>query len=674
MKIPRSTRPSRATIQPVSTAQRDDAAIGHGTTIGRFVVIAELGRGGMGIVYAAHDPELDRQVALKVMRGAAEDDEDRLRMLREGRAMARVTHPNVITVYEVGTEGSTVFLAQELLDGGTLGQWLASPRSPAEILETFVAAGRGLAAAHAAGLVHRDFKPDNVLLGKDGRVRVADFGLARTVGAPPEALATTTRGGPPRDDLEVARGPMSPLTRTGAVMGTPRFMAPEQHRGERADARSDQFGFCVALYHALYQAWPFGGKTAVALADAVLAGRLEPPPASARVPARLHALLVHGLSRNPEARFPSMDALLAALAHVPGRRPGRVVLVGGALVLVAGTVAGGYAVVRSQAATPVPQGVDAGPPPPRGDGQAMTSDQEIAWLTKAIDRGQLDDALEKYDLAATIGLRDKDHAAASIAQSAGVFTLVLRGELAKAAARLKLATVNRGDDPTAGAYVDLATASLAAARADLSTARELSARCATEFATRAPVMAAMCHQLHGDATAAAGDRAGARRAYEEGLAIASRHASAERTSTLQLAVAQLNLDDLQRDRAAARATQLLATCRDRGAVGCEVHARILLARVRLDAGESAQALELLEAVTPATIQAVRVRISHEIGLGEVHGYMNEAGDDGVAGLDRDRTGPRGGRAPRAVGARARGQARAGPGAAGARDGRRAGRA
>ncbi|HEY6037273.1 MAG TPA: serine/threonine-protein kinase, partial [Kofleriaceae bacterium] len=171
-----------------------DSDIRYGSKIGGFVVTGELGAGGMGVVYAAHDPELDRRVALKVLRAAAATEEERMRMLREGQAMARVTHPNVITVYEVGVEGSVVFLAQELLDAGTLGQWLEKkPRAQADIIAKFLAAGQGLAAAHKAGLVHRDFKPDNVLLGKDGRVRVADFGLARALGPGEDDLPAATR-------------------------------------------------------------------------------------------------------------------------------------------------------------------------------------------------------------------------------------------------------------------------------------------------------------------------------------------------------------------------------------------------------------------------------------------------------------------------------------------------
>src|SRR5687768_15576357 len=198
----------------------------------------------MGVVYAAHDRELDRRVALKVLKGTG-DQEALLRLQREGQAMARVIHPNVITVHEAGIQGRLVFLAQELLDGGSLRQWLEQPHSQREILDKFIAAGRGLAAAHKAGLVHRDFKPDNVLLGKDGRVRVSDFGLARSL-AGLETMPVVPRDPNSVTKHDIANSPMATMTRTGAVMGTPLYMSPEQHRGEPADERSDQFSFCVA--------------------------------------------------------------------------------------------------------------------------------------------------------------------------------------------------------------------------------------------------------------------------------------------------------------------------------------------------------------------------------------------------------------------------------------------
>jgi len=319
-----------------------------GTKVGRFVVEGQLGAGGMGVVYAAHDRELDRRIALKVLKGAV-DEEQRLRLMREGQAMARVTHENVITVHEVGIEGSLVFLAQELLDGGTLREWLEGKHTQAEILAKFVAAGRGLAAAHRAGLVHRDFKPDNVLLGKDGRVRVSDFGLARSL-VSSETMTETVPGGSPIDPLgqttktEVdLANPMMTMTRTGAVMGTPLYMSPEQHLGKNADARSDQFSFCVALYQALYGDVPFAGKTAPALADAVIEGRMQPPPKSASVPSRIRKILLRGLATKPADRYPTMYALITDLTFEPGKRRRRVAIIATVLALSAGGVVGGYA-------------------------------------------------------------------------------------------------------------------------------------------------------------------------------------------------------------------------------------------------------------------------------------------------------------------------------------------
>ncbi len=322
----------------------DASQIRHGQKIGRFVVEGELGSGGMGVVYMGHDRELDRRVALKVLRGTV-DEQQRMRLMREGQAMARVTDENVITVYEVGIEGKLVFLAQELLDGGSLRQWLENKHSQREILAKFIAAGRGLAAAHRAGLVHRDFKPDNVLLGKDGRVRVSDFGLARQLASATDS--PTTPFDPNVDALgrtsqDLGKSPMATMTRTGAVMGTPLYMSPEQHNGQPTDERSDQFSFCVALYQALYGDVPFGGKTTVALADAVIAGRMQPPPRGASVPSRLRRVLLRGLSKQPAERYPTMDALLADLAHDAWRNKKRYAIVAGIGVLVASAVVGGY--------------------------------------------------------------------------------------------------------------------------------------------------------------------------------------------------------------------------------------------------------------------------------------------------------------------------------------------
>lgn len=615
-------------------------SIDRGTQVGRFVVVRELGRGGMGAVYAAHDPQLDRQVALKVMRDASGSEEDRVRMLREGRAMARVTHPNVITVYEVGTEGNAVFLAQELLDGGTLAKWLEQPRPQRAIIAKLIAAGRGLAAAHAVGLVHRDFKPENVLLGKDGRLRVADFGLARTEATTGEALASTNRGGgPPRDEDDVTHSPMSQLTRTGAVMGTPMFMAPEQHRGERADARSDQFAFAVSLYHALYKAWPYDGKTAPALADAVIEGRLAPPPSSSQVSPSMRKILLRGLATDPAQRYPSIAAMLVELEREIGAAPRNrtpLLLAGAALVVVTGAV-GAIAVIEGREARRAPVVTAPTPVTVPGEAELLTTEKDITRLTTAIDRGQFAEAIETYDLAATLALKNNVPARAALAEAASAYMSVLRGDLALGEETLVRATQHAGGDSIALAYVDLAESALALARGQLPAARDRSKRCATQLAPTAPVLAAICHQLEGESQAALGESAAARAAYQAGLELAK--TSGERQSTLQLAVAQLELDAQKTQQAAAIATKVQSECSDRGAIGCDVHARILLARVRL--GESAfeAAAELLTSVKPTAIEAAPVRIAHAIALGEVYGYTNESTDErtGLARIEQARS-------------------------------------
>ncbi|WAS89958.1 serine/threonine-protein kinase [Nannocystis punicea] len=291
-----------------------DDPLQPGARLGRYVLTSLLGAGAMGVVYAAHDPELGRVVALKLLRphqyGRRPHLEERL--LREAQAMARLMHPNVAAVHDVGRIGDRIFVAMEFIRGQTLAAWLrAEPRPQREILARFLLAGRGLAAAHSAGLVHRDFKPENVLVTEDGQVRVVDFGLARAAGDDPLASTAISSDGTPA---------LADLTATGTVLGTPNYMAPEQHAGRPAEARSDQFSFCVALYAALYGARPFVGDTVESLAAAVRAGRLRPPPRGARVPRHIRRALLRGLSVAPADRFPTMDALLVALAREPGRR------------------------------------------------------------------------------------------------------------------------------------------------------------------------------------------------------------------------------------------------------------------------------------------------------------------------------------------------------------------
>ncbi|HEX3758200.1 MAG TPA: tetratricopeptide repeat protein [Kofleriaceae bacterium] len=297
--------------------------------LGRYVQLDLLGAGGMGAVYAAYDPRLDRKIALKLLWD--EDDAARASLEREARLAARLQHPNAIAVYDVGAVGKRVFLAMEYVDGVTLAAWIRTARPAREVLGVFLQAARGLAAAHAAGLVHRDFKPSNALVGRDGRVRVLDFGLARAVDDPPASDAGDAgTAGPP------ARGDSSA---TGARAGSPAYMAPEQHRGERAGAAADQFAFCVALYEALYGVRPFPGDAPDELTARVLAGHVAEPPRGARVPPWLRGVLLRGLSLAPAARFPSMDALIAALARDPTRaRRARI-----AIAAVAGAAALGLA-------------------------------------------------------------------------------------------------------------------------------------------------------------------------------------------------------------------------------------------------------------------------------------------------------------------------------------------
>lgn len=311
--------------------------------VGRYVLRELLGAGGMGLVFAAHDPELDRVVAVKLLRGDAATGEARAalhqRLRREAQALAQLADPHVVAVHDVGVHADRIFLAMEYVDGETLARWVASaPRRPAEIIAAFVAAGRGLAAAHAAGMVHRDVKPENILVGRDGRVRVADFGLARAVAAGDPGRA---QPGEASHDAPVSPdAPTTPaaLTATGAVIGTPYYMAPAQRRGEPADARSDQYSLCVALATALAGA-------PIDHADPAAPARLPPLPGVSR---RVRAALHRGLARDPAARFPSLPALLAQLAPPP-RRGALIAAAVGAGVALAGA---GALLVARDASTP----------------------------------------------------------------------------------------------------------------------------------------------------------------------------------------------------------------------------------------------------------------------------------------------------------------------------------
>ena len=585
------------------------SAIRHGTKIGRFVVVAELGSGGMGVVYAAHDRELDRQVALKVMRLTGDDaieEEDRIRMLREGQAMARVVHPNVITVFEVGTEGGLVFLAQELLDGGTLGQWLEKKHAAEAIIEKFIAAGRGLAAAHAAGLVHRDFKPDNVLLGKDGRVRVSDFGLARalgTFGDPTQVAVTDRGGGPPRTDVDVTRSPMSNLTRTGAVMGTPMFMAPEQHEGRRADERSDQFAFCVALYHALYGDWPFEGKTSIALADNVINGVMKPPPKDAKVPPRLRKILLRGLAKDPAERFPSMESLLAELSVPATKSKKPLVLAIAALLLVGGGGAAAYTILKEKP-------VQAPPPVADAAKQVVARDDfDPTLLASAIDRGQLDMAEQAFAANAD-----------AIGQASSSLMLALRGDLVGAQKKVGGVT---SKDKRALAYVDMALSAIAFAKGELPEAADRSDKCVKALDDKDSVAKAMCLQVQGDVAAEMDKPDAARAAYEGGDVIAQKLGREDLQSMFLLSKAQLDFTAQQEDYPEATVAQLQDEARQRGAVSCEANAVVLLSRIRLEKADQQGALAVFDAIHPKNLQMYRAKMIAQITRAEVLGFRGE---------------------------------------------------
>ena len=312
----------RANARPASVTAGD---LDTGARIGRYVIIERVGTGAMGVVYGAYDPELDRKVALKLIKpGQGVKDTARARLLREAKAIARLQHPNVVAVHDVGVFEDQVFLAMEFVAGGTIKSWLAEkPRSWREILDVFIAAGRGLAAAHAAGLVHRDFKPDNVLLDKEGRPRVVDFGIARQAGAGDDELAGETGDVIRRTERQTLRDSsgkhaLATLTKTGTWVGTPAYMAPEQFLGERGDEKSDQFSFCVALYEALYGERPFAGDDMLSISVNVTTEQLRPLPKDRGVPTWVRRVILRGLQGRRRRRAgTSMAALIARARDDP---------------------------------------------------------------------------------------------------------------------------------------------------------------------------------------------------------------------------------------------------------------------------------------------------------------------------------------------------------------------
>lgn len=279
--------------------------------IGRFVLLGSIGVGGMGIVYAARDEELNRKVAVKLMHAdVADADAEQARLTAEAQALARLSHPNVVQVYEVGTYEGRVYVAMEFLPGLTLEAWAREEKRPwRSVVDKYLEAGEGLVAAHAVGMIHRDLKPANLLLGADGRVRVVDFGLARQL----EQVDADEDG--PSGSHAIAA-----LASSTALSGTPAYMSPEQVRGRVVDARSDQYSFCVALYEGLFGQRPHEGSTAPAVLVQIARGRVITPPRNTGVPSWIVRTIMRGLSRNPDDRFADMRTLLAELRRDPWTR------------------------------------------------------------------------------------------------------------------------------------------------------------------------------------------------------------------------------------------------------------------------------------------------------------------------------------------------------------------
>lgn len=354
---PRPAPPKPAAAPPLAAST---PALRAGNLIDRYLVLSHLGSGGLGDVYAAYDTELERKIAIKLLRppegpAAAVLGDLHARALREAQALARLRHPNVVTVYDVGTHDDEIFLAMELVEGSTISAWLQErERSWREIRDVFVEAGRGLAAAHAAGLVHRDFKLGNVIVGASGRVVVLDFGLARALDVASPSTEFAIGGGSGDDAPSFLLS--EELTDARVVLGTPQYVAPELWAGHSASARSDIFALCVALYRCLYGVFPFAAATATEHRQAAIEGRLAPPTGRRRVPAWLHRAVVRGLHGEPERRFDSIDTLLDVLTTDRRRRRRGLVALVVALPLLSTTVAVAAVALRPE---PTAQEIDA---------------------------------------------------------------------------------------------------------------------------------------------------------------------------------------------------------------------------------------------------------------------------------------------------------------------------
>ncbi len=385
------TPQTRSNDWATTTGRVHEVIRAPGTRVGMYVVLDQLGLGGMGVVYSAYDPKLDRKIALKVLRSEGHDEVAavaRLRLVSEGRALARVSHPNVVAVYDVGTVDTDVFVAMELVEGQTLSQWRkATKRAWPEIVDMFSGIAAGLVAVHDASLVHRDVKPDNILIDAEGRPKVTDFGLARPEGDAPDSLQRREQA------LIDANVPLErlQLTQTGARLGTPAYMSCEQLNGQDASAHSDQFAYCVTLWETLYGQRPFEGDSWVSLVMSVTEGQIrEPPvpPSGRPIPVWLRRILERGLAPDPKDRWPNMRALRDALeAGDPFRTRRRWWSAAGVLGVV-GAVTGGVQWQEAQAR----RAAEAGCNEAAAEVDTVWSDEAKERLRTAFGRSSIDDA------------------------------------------------------------------------------------------------------------------------------------------------------------------------------------------------------------------------------------------------------------------------------------------
>lgn len=295
---------------------RSSNLVMSGAQLGPYVLLERFAMGGLAGIHVAYDPRIERKVAIKLLRSPSSSAKQRL--LREARAMASISHPNVVRIYDVGEIEEHAFIVEELVTGTTLDDWLVGgpDRHWEAVLEKFIAAGRGLAAVHQAGIIHRDFKPSNVLIDHEGQVLLTDFGLSRQI----EKTETHGIAEPFASQGWYATGPLSEISVDGQIVGTPAYMSPEQWTGEELDPRSDQFSFCVALYEALYGHRPFHAADLTVLRESMLKGEVRPPPRHSNVPSQIWQVLSQGLASERAARFPTMHALLTTLERVAARR------------------------------------------------------------------------------------------------------------------------------------------------------------------------------------------------------------------------------------------------------------------------------------------------------------------------------------------------------------------